>query len=57
MFGNFMFPEVSLLYLHGLEQRLAYKSVQNMYIEWKNDWVNEWLDFFGEVLGRLQGDI
>ena len=33
MFGNLMFPEISLLYLHGLEQYLAYKSFQNMYIE------------------------
>ena len=37
MFGNFMFPEISLLYLHELEQYLAYKSFHNMYIEWKTE--------------------
>ena len=57
MFGNLMFPEISLLYLHGLEQYLADKSFQNMYIEWKIEYMNEWLDFFGEALGRLLGDI
>ena len=57
MFGNLMFPETSLLYLHGLGQYLAYKSFQNMYIEWKTEYMNEWLDFFGEALGRLLGDI
>ena len=57
MCGNFMFPEISLLHLHGLEQYLAYKSFQNMYIEWKIEYMNEWLDFSGEALGRLPGDI